>query len=384
MDNPYQLFLKVLIHLADAPCHGTQYHEEGISDRYPHGDPEERSLNDLMSKLYRREIHYHFAFIKRRVTEKMIAEFDRVLLERGGREMTIHTFDANEPSLVDEAVYRSISSSISTSLEIMASDDPNKPKIRDFRHLLPVIPEWAQLESHSVKVSRATNTTSSVTPEALELDLPIIPKVIKRAKHPFAKGAFRLAYHAYFPEENKHVVLKEFLIDDEKHSCLKRYLEVSNIQRTAGYYALEFNKEKPPGIGIVLEFASCGVVATPEDIDGKKRFFSYEPYIKGTYTKFNSNTGYVSRNTDPVTDTCQVFSHYTWVKSGKRLVVCDIQGVKRGLKGILTDPAIHDTNVALYGATNLGAIGIRLFFQSHYCNDICSRMGLEKSEHQPK
>lgn len=30
---------KLIIHIADAPCHGKKYHE-GLEDSYPNGDPE--------------------------------------------------------------------------------------------------------------------------------------------------------------------------------------------------------------------------------------------------------------------------------------------------------------------------------------------------------
>ena len=365
----------MLIHFADAPCHGNQYHS-GVGDDHPGGDPENRDLNEIMSKLYRREIQYHFGFINESATAKMINEFDKVLLERGGREMIIRTFNAEHPPLIDEAVYRSISTSISATLQKLSAVDKPKGKIRDFK-LMKTIPEWEELESHSVKVNSSMSTVGT------SVDLPKTPKTVKRAKEPFAKGGVRLAYHAYIPEEKRHVVMKEFLGTDDEQSCLKRFMETALIQTTAASFATEFNKERPPGISVKLEFASCGIMACPPDMDGKERYYSYEPYIDGEYTKFNSNSGYVSCEADPVNDTCQAYSYYTWVKSDKRLVVCDIQGVKKGSRVILTDPAVHDKNVLLYGGTNLGARGMKKFFQSHHCNQICIRMGLVKSEHQP-
>lgn len=305
----------------------------------------------------------------------MVNEFDKVLLERGGREMTIQTFNANEPTRMDEAVYHSIATSISATVEKLSAIDKPKGKVRE-HELMNSIPEWDELEPHGVTVSSTTLSTSS------SVDPPTIPKTIKRARQPFAKGGVRLAYHAYMPEENKHVVMKEFLMTDDQSVCLKRFMEVSLVQSTASSYASEFNREKPSGMGVKIEFATCGIMECPADIDGKKRYFSYEPFIDGDYQKFNGNNGYITRQSDQVNDTCQAFSHYTWVKSDKRLVVCDIQGVKTRTGVLLTDPAIHDKNVLLYGATNLGMRGIQKFFKSHRCNEICIRMGLERSPHQ--
>ncbi len=365
--------MQVLIHFADAPCHGKQYYCGSIDDNHPDGDPNHRDLNEIMSKLYRREVRYHFGFINEMATAKMIQEFDKVLLERGGREMMIQIFNADKPPLMDEAVYRSISTSISVTLQKLSAVDKPKGKIRDFK-LLKSIPEWDKVETHTLEVSKTEGTS---------VDLPTIPKSVKRAQQPFAKGGVRLAYHAYIPEEKRHVVMKEFLAIDDEQSCIKRFMEISTLQSTAASYATEFNKEKPSGMGVALEFASCGIMACPVDIDGNQRYFSYEPYIGGDYTKFNSNNGFVAVESDPVNETCQAFSHYTWVKSNKARIVCDIQGVKKEHKVILTDPAIHDKNVLKFGSTNLGAKGIIKFFESHRCNEICIRMGLEKSRHQP-
>ena len=363
----------MLIHFADAPCHGKQYHSESISDEYPDGDPGHRDLAEFMGKLHRREVHYHFGFVKETATEKMIQEFDEMLLKCGGREMTIHTFNADRPPLIDEAVFRLISSSISSSLKKLSSVDKTTRKIEEFL-LVKGVPNWDELKLFSVKVSKNKGTLVS---------LPTTPKAVKRAIHPFAKGGTRLAYRAYFPEENRHIVMKKFLIKYDDQPCIKRHIEIAIIQATAKAYAKKFCQEKPSDIGVPLGFTSCDIMVWEEDMDATQRYFSYEPYIDGDYTKFNTNTGTVAPGSDPVNETCQAFSHYTWVESNEALVVCDIQGVKREHKVILTDPAIHCKDVLIYGDTNFGARGIRNFFKSHRCNKICTRMGLEKSPHQP-
>ena len=117
------------------------------------------------------------------------------------------------------------------------------------------------------------------------------------------------------------------------------------------------------------------------------QYFTYKPYImklsRGGYMKFNSNLGYIlcaaKYDEDQIyTDTCQAFSHYTWVNSEKKLVICDLQGVKSRFKLILTDPAIQYTNILCHGSTNLGMKGILKFFQVHKCNDICRALKLDK------
>ncbi len=43
---------------------------------------------------------------------------------------------------------------------------------------------------------------------------------------------------------------------------------------------------------------------------------------------------------------------------------------------LLTDPAIHCVDMAMFGDTNLGLEGMSMFYKSHTCGDICRIMGL--------
>ena len=85
----------------------------------------------------------------------------------------------------------------------------------------------------------------------------------------------------------------------------------------------------------------------------------------------------------------QAFSHFTYEKSKKRLLVVDLQGVLKehrdGTKEyILTDPAIHKrkrsknaiSRLGYLGRTDRGEKGMRAFFDSHVCTDACSLLGL--------
>lgn len=103
-----------------------------------------------------------------------------------------------------------------------------------------------------------------------------------------------------------------------------------------------------------------------------------EWFIEGKYTKWNSNAGWVN---DPEMSACSgsllAFSHWTWVTTGGELVVCDLQGVRsvNPMEYRLTDPAINSRSKE-YGNTDLGALGIHLFFKSHSCTQFCRDMGL--------
>lgn len=97
-----------------------------------------------------------------------------------------------------------------------------------------------------------------------------------------------------------------------------------------------------------------------------------EPLLRGHYTKHSNNYGFVS---EEQRHTPQAFSHWTWVHSGGKILVCDIQGVG----DLYTDPQIHSNaghQNFLYGRGDMGIDGINQFFATHRCNGLCRSLGL--------
>ena len=123
-----------------------------------------------------------------------------------------------------------------------------------------------------------------------------------------------------------------------------------------------------------LKGKSTGVGSGDEDI------MSLEPFIRGSYVKYNNNCGFVKedKRNDRYNQAAQAFSHFTFERSRGRFLVSDIQGVK----GNFTDPAIHtlDRDRFKLTDTNLGKEGFKFFFATHVCNSICQKsLGLESN-----
>lgn len=78
------------------------------------------------------------------------------------------------------------------------------------------------------------------------------------------------------------------------------------------------------------------------------------------------------------------FSHWTYQETDEYLIVTDLQGfVYKNKEFILTDPAVVcAVEPDRFGATNLGAKGVRAFFSSHRCNHICRELKLKKHLYQ--
>lgn len=118
-----------------------------------------------------------------------------------------------------------------------------------------------------------------------------------------------------------------------------------------------------------------------------------EDYLKGKYIKYNGNNGYVCQsNSGPsiqlqigevkLTDFLHAFSHWVYVHTDHKMIVCDLQGVLDGEGRYpvfrLTDPAINTENRRKYryGKTDCGMRGIRQFSRTHKCNGVCKGLGL--------
>lgn len=102
-----------------------------------------------------------------------------------------------------------------------------------------------------------------------------------------------------------------------------------------------------------------------------QEYISIEPFIPGSYKKFNSNGGYE----DGVTSLIHAFCHWTWHISGHKYMISDLQGVEGVRDFILTDPAVHSKD-QIFGLTDLGVVGMEMVLANHKCNRICRELNL--------
>jgi len=93
-----------------------------------------------------------------------------------------------------------------------------------------------------------------------------------------------------------------------------------------------------------------------------------------------------SNNDFKPSDYLQAFSHFTYLFTNRKVLVCDLQGVYNTDSVPptfeLSDPAIHYRSKKgrnmVFGRTDKGQKGIQLFFNSHKCTGICKIMELSK------
>lgn len=191
------------------------------------------------------------------------------------------------------------------------------------------------------------------------------------------------------------LVGKESLFAEDMADNISFHKTFCKVQQLSQRVAMRFNKIllKLPGVNRsktpVIEFLDCYVMRLPSGGG-----ILVEKMLDHTkYKKFNSNDGYVdgmtlnqykevksgqdiahqaaSHEQDDCTftidDIPQAFSHFSYIFSKRKYLVCDLQGVLSTDSDEpmfeLTDPLIHYTTMtdrADYGRTDRGQQGIRL------------------------
>ncbi|KAK4444772.1 hypothetical protein QBC34DRAFT_414616 [Podospora aff. communis PSN243] len=206
---------------------------------------------------------------------------------------------------------------------------------------------------------------------------------VRQHSRPFAQGALRIASYARTANSTSPLVVKSFKPHHGRTKNLAHLADDMRMQVLCKALALEFNRLASPPTPLDFVVATCLKPSSPSPSSvAEIPCMSLEPFLPGTYTKYNSNFGWVNESDSPVdlvakSAAAQAFSHYTYERSAGKLLVSDLQGVD----GTLTDPAIHTMDAERFklGDTNLGESGIKFFFATHKCNGYCKKLGLEAS-----
>jgi hypothetical protein len=128
--------------------------------------------------------------------------------------------------------------------------------------------------------------------------------------------------------------------------------------------------------GDIVKYVQSYIV----EVDRPKisRFFTVEEGIgAGAVTKYNTNAGVVLNDSQKL----QAFSHYTYHATAGKLMVLDVQGIRKtelNTKSyVLCNPAITTPNPADFPtATNLGVEAMHAFLKMHVCSGMCLQLGL--------
>lgn len=422
---PWTSHIRIVYHVADAPCHGREYHN-GCGDSYPNGDPNGLKAVDLLTHLQSQNIAYFFGRINSK-TDKMITVFNSLV---GGTFITQETVSAGTfMETVTKSVSRSVSESVSSSSRVGDGKKAKKTMLLDpspvnfalltielvsrFALQLPssindlmdsfedinIVKNWADPTPWEMKIATSpfaqgatkaayyaqhiiespTTITGDASSSSVLVSMPVASAVTSRTSYAFRSVPTARISTATTTTTAKPVILKESLYASASELTKVKYEAFVACQRASIYLANEFNRVKPLDTP-AIRFSDCCIVQFMER--KAQPYFIYEEQIHGNWEKYNNNNGFCapSPTIDYHTnhDIVQTFSHWTYHISNKKLIVVDCQGCYDRSKAIfhLTDPAIHSTNVLRFGGTNCAQEGMLAFFKSHKCNNFCTALGL--------
>eukprot|EP00117_Sycon_ciliatum_P007679 scpid41867/ scgid10685/ Alpha-protein kinase vwkA; von Willebrand factor A alpha-kinase len=371
---------KLVIHIADQPCHGRIYHHGQVSDNYPSGDPWKRSHVDMMKVMARQNIQYYFGEITGH-TGKMINVFNECLKRESYGRLSITTFDAISPEGegFSTALLSAVRSSIIHSVSELRTPLETRPACREIDPTLPMHLERLPI---TAAVAMRFEMPASIDDDILRSTAMKLMKydvTLRMAVKPFAQGCLRLAYHGLDVTKNKRVVLKRSRFTNPEHNRFKRYLEDMEMQAVTARFLADFKKALPATASAAaqkIEVLIAKVIKLQSAFCEEDRYMMMEPYLSGNYSKF-SNNAYSQCAGSELERIMQAFSHWTYTRSRERMIVVDLQGSVHNGVTYLTDPAIHCTDAKRFGkTTNYGVQGMRMFFAGHECNRVCRSLNL--------
>ena len=184
-----------------------------------------------------------------------------------------------------------------------------------------VIPEWGPiLELQGKKTSSPPVRSMADLQKGIKIDPPAISISFKCAPDPFAEGEECIVYHGYDVSGKRKVVLKKYKREGDEYNKLECYTKELEVRTITNTYVQAFNDEKGKPSSSLLMVHPVEIV----QCEGSQQIYMLETFLKGNVEKYNNNAGIVCTRAAE-SDMMQAFSHYSWVKSGRSMLICDLQ-----------------------------------------------------------
>ncbi|GBB86403.1 hypothetical protein RclHR1_12840001 [Rhizophagus clarus] len=374
----WQNTTRVLLHIGDYPPHGRCF-TTLEDDKYPYGDPNGLTAENVLEKMQKKNILYFFGKITNE-TDQMLEIFRGII-----GEFPVFDLVGGDPIKLIEKFIKATSSSITYAVSLTSTLGSNPKEMYSLQRkkleMCPDEPDWnsLSLQKGVVMWYLIPKTLDGIKDPRYFSKSNLFSKsfYFKIASQPFSAGVEKYAYYGRDVKSypTKEMVIKEYLNDGKQNNPLEKYLEAVEISTVAYFLSEEFNfiarKKKIPKVNFLgVKLLRSGTV------DLCTKYYTVEPRLKDAeYKRFNANTGVITE----LRPALEAFAHFTYEYTKGYLVVCDLQGIELNDEFLLTDPAIHCVDPLRFGRTNFGGNGIKqLFLANHRCNEICKKLKLNQ------
>lgn len=375
---------RVLIHIADAPAHGSKYNG-GLTDRYSAAGPGREDCAVALKRLKNTlKVHYSFCKITNK-TDMMIKRFN----EEASSRTWIETLDMRNANRLAGTVLRTLCSSV------MKTVEANGNTLNDFSTICTTLSSLSEGTTEDLEVEKESRPEGSlqkqshnelnwtcIQSQTLQITAAASVEGVSELKRryifrtcyfqdtstwkckispdPFASGNVRWAYHGTIDSGRgpQPYVFKRFMDKGKAWSEHSRanYIEQIKATEVARFLAEQYNQHRNKLSDNQLkpvEFLPA-YVAEVQTAAGNKQHFCFEPLLQSAdnFTKYNHNAGVWSAAV--VNETMVRFAKYTHDATEGHLMITDLQGVELDDKFVLTDPVVLCKDEDLYLPTNLG------------------------------
>ncbi|TMW56778.1 hypothetical protein Poli38472_006788 [Pythium oligandrum] len=411
----FQADAKRLVLVADAPCHGNEFHSMKDDQHYASQIRASPNIRTQMRELCYKGIDFTFIEIVPNDTAKMVAilqeeyksaqsldglerEFLKISLANSGDHVRFATVvHGSASSSLSASKARSVLASSKKALGIPSraptrpglvgiAEEGSEEKVAPVSSSAPLAApsveplEWTSLERRrtvsAVRHSFHFRPGEPIDWSKLNLKHTTQRTTIRVLPTCFAKGTMRSAHAMYDCTMKKRLVAKFYFgkaakMSSSSSACQRNDVE---MQTVAKQLATEFSLHPEVEDAVDFIFTCWYEIEDPVAVGlhPAMKMFTAEPFIEGEYKKYNNNNGWVNEKILPLSDSAQAFSHFTWQKTYGQLLVVDLQGVG----GVFTDPQIHALQESQFGHGNLSMAGMTAFFATHKCNSVCKTLQL--------
>ena len=291
--------------------------------------------------------------------------------------------------------------SIASHLETKSSPNkfrkPGDTVSADFSSQSKHIPKSLSI-SDMIKLGKVNKLTATTLVKLYQFDMEMLAwsKIHTEVeflveKQPLGSGGFRKAFKAtsrhkdfagtswvikhYLPQALKCIADTGQTVEDHNRKVVQMHLLARNFAMQ-----LKDHVTKSKGSDEFGDFLRYRKIFHGESDGGE--YVAVEEFIPGCFTKYINNTGLSSVSIESgniIGLKAECLVHFSYQKSGKQLMVVDIQG--NGYD--LFDPEIASTELVdadmnyLHCTGNLSDVAISAFIRQHKCNRYCVLAGLE-------